>query len=167
MFNMNLLFLLLSSPKLLEKNPFYFRGNFVPCVVSASLKSCSILLQSFSLLGVMPNGKMISLERETSEFYTPKSCYPYPLYFWRLLCFLLSYSIFRDCDCCSRPGWALADRIFSVVLCRCSVPWIAIYVWPLPSIGCLVIVQSEFQISGLCTYWVILNSVVVVVVMIL
>lgn len=92
-------------PKLLEKNLFYFRGNFVLCVVSASLKSCSILLQSFSLLGVMSNGKMISLERETSEFYTPKSCYPYPLYFWRLLCFLLSYSIFRDCDCCSRPGW--------------------------------------------------------------
>lgn len=154
-------------PNCLKRTFFYFRGNFVLYVVSASLKSCSILLQSFSLLGVMSNGKMTSLGRETSEFYTPKSCYAYPLYFWRLRCFLLSYSIFRDCDCCCRPGWALADRICSVVLCPCSVPWIVIYVWPLPSIGCLVIVQSEFQISGLCTYWVILNSVVMVVVMIL
>ena len=27
--------------------------------------------------------------------------------------------------------------------------------------GCLGIVQPEFDISGLCTYWVVLNSVVV------
>jgi len=53
MFNMNLLFLLLYSPKLLEKRLFYFRGNFV-CSQCVS-KSCSILLQSFSLLGVTSN----------------------------------------------------------------------------------------------------------------
>ena len=166
MFNMNLLSLLLYSPKLLEKSLFYFGGNFV-CGQCVS-KSCSILLQSFSLLGVTSNVGYDFLGRRNLWVLYTKRLLSLPSGFLRTL--LLppeQVCIQGRWLCCRRPGWALADRICSVVLCCCSVPWILSYVWPLPSMGCLGIVQPEFDISGLCTYWVVLNSVVVVVVMVL
>ena len=59
-------------PNCLKRTFFYFRGNFVLYVVSASLKSCSILLQSFSLLGVMSNGKMTFWEEKPLSFIHQK-----------------------------------------------------------------------------------------------
>lgn len=67
--------------------PLYFRGNFVPCAVSASLTSCWFLLQSFGLLAVVSNVGYDSLgKRSLWVLYTQKSCYPYPLCPWRFWC---------------------------------------------------------------------------------
>lgn len=166
---MNLLLLLPSSPKLLENfRAFLFQREFVLCVVSASLKSCSVSLQRFSLLGFMSNVGYDSLGRRNLwVLYTKKLLSLSSVFLKTLMLHPEQLYIQWPWLCCSRPGWALADRSCSIVLCRWSMPWVGIYVWPLPPIGCLVIVQSEFQISGLCTYWVILNSVVVVVVMVI
>lgn len=125
---MNLLLLLLSSPKLLENfRAFLFQREFVLCVVSASLKSCSISLQSFSLLGLMSNvGYDFLGRRNLWVLYTKKLLSLSPVFLKTLMLHPEQLYIQWSWLCCSRPGWALADRICSIVLCRWSMPWVGL-----------------------------------------
>lgn len=148
MFNMNLLFLLLSSPpKLLEKNLFILEGICTLC--SQYLwKVVQFTVELFIIRGNVSVGNDFFWKEKPLEFYIHQKLLSLPSVFLEDFCFLLSYSIFRDCDCCSRPGWALADRIFSA----CAVPLfsalIAIYVWPLAlnwlSCNCSVRVSNKW-----------------------
>lgn len=86
-------------PKLLEKSLFYFRGNFVLCVVSTSLESCSFLLQTSLLLGAVSNVGYDSLGRKNLwVLCTWKSCYPISLVL-KVLMLHLSITLFRVHPC--------------------------------------------------------------------
>ena len=137
LFNMNLLLLLLSSPKLLENfRAFLFQREFVLCVVSASLKSCSISLQSFSLLGLMSNvGYDFLGRRNLWVLYTKKLLSLSPV-------FLKSFDA---------SSWA---TLYSVIVTVLFQAWLG-FGWQ-NLLNCVVPLVNALGRFGLCLQLVVL-----------
>lgn len=151
MFNMSLVFSFFCLPQAAWKEPFYFRGNFIFCAGGIFLKCCSFLLQTSSLLGVVPNVGFDSLgKRNLWVLYTRKSYYPYPSYHWSLWCSIQGSLYWEDISV-SFLAWLGFGRqnLLSCVM-HYMMCWLVIYVWLLPSINCLALVWLEPQ-----TQWVV------------
>lgn len=119
-FNSSPLFLPL-PPSNSSKETLYFRGKFIVCVVRASLKSWSFFLQTSLLLGVVSNVGSDSLARRNLSFIL--------CYYWKHWCSI--WAFYSGTSLChSWHGWALEDRICSVGLCHCTMPWIVICLAP-------------------------------------
>lgn len=89
-------------PQTAEKEPLYFRGNFILGAVSASLKSCLFLLQTSSLLGVS-NMEYDSIGRRNLWVFKKYIYWKGLLYVSSLslkaLMFHLNIFLFRDHAC--------------------------------------------------------------------